>query len=207
MRGLRRHRQRGVALLVLAAIAFLAVSYVLVTGLNRSSSDFAMAKRERNMIVLNRTKQALIGWIALQAAKYGETQPGRLPCPEDSTQAGSATEGSTGVCGTGVEIGRLPWRSLGMDKPVDADGEALWIAVSAGWVKPITANLVINSNTPGTLDVDGIANAAIAVLIAPGAALTGQTRTATGVNYASYLESYNAGTGKFLTTGTTGAYN
>jgi hypothetical protein len=172
---------------------------VLVSRLNAASGDFIAAKRERNAHVLNQAKQALIGHMALQAAKAGENDPGRLPCPENASQAGTSLEGSNGTgCTTAMAMGRLPWRTIGMDKPVDADGQALWLVVSAGWVKPNSgANLNINSNSMGSLNVDETPNAAVALLIAPGAALGGQTRTTTGVNYVNYLESYNSATSKF----------
>ena len=70
----------------------------------------------------------------------------------------------------------MPWRTLGIDKIVDSAGEPLWYAVSPGWAlaPPGTGTLVIHSESVGQLDVDGKANAAVALLFAPGPAFNAQ---------------------------------
>lgn len=62
-------------------------------------------------------------------------------------------------------VGRLPWRTLSLDKLTDAAGEPLWYVVSPGWAKPNnTAHTVINSNTPRQLTVDGVASDSVALI-------------------------------------------
>jgi hypothetical protein len=96
-------------------------------------------------------------------------------------------------------VGRLPWRTLGLDKLVDAAGEPLWYVVSPGWALPNLAP--INFDATGQLAVDS--SEAIAVIIAPGPVMsvqTGigcapwvQTRPATGTpDPRNYLECENA---------------
>ncbi len=119
-------------------------------------------------------------------------------------------------------MGRLPWRTLGLDKLVDAAAEPLWYVVSAGWALPTsTATLTINSNTTGQLTVDGVANAAVALIIAPGAAFTvqaaagctarSQTRPTAGTpDLGNYLECENATSPadvNFVTTGPSTSFN
>jgi len=179
-------------------VAWFAVSQLAATA------NFAAAARERNAETLGRAKAALIGYVALRAARSGENNPGRLPCPEAPGSAGGANEGvAAGNC-TIPAVGRFPWRTLGVEKLVDAAAEPLWYAVSPGWalVPPGTATLTINSNTVGQLAVDGEPNTAVALIIAPGPAFsvqaaTGcaarvQSRNALPPNVRDYLECENA---------------
>ncbi len=219
-------RQTGQALIALVAIVVLAASWMLVQQLNMSTADIVAAKRARNTIVLQQAKQAVVGWVALQAAKSGETDPGRLPCPESTsavvTGPGGAQEGSTaGTCSDTPAIGRFPWRTVGTDKLVDADGEPLWFVVSTGWKKANASLLTINSNSQGQITVDGVANAAVALIIAPGPAINAQgatgctarnqqaTRTAPApnINPLDYLECYDAASASFVTSAPAGATN
>ena len=75
-------RQRGASLLALLAVIMLGASWFLVSQLNAESGSAAAARKTRNAEVLNRAKQALIGYVAAQATKSFEDNPGALPCPE-----------------------------------------------------------------------------------------------------------------------------
>src|SRR5580765_7006348 len=170
----QRRASRGAALLVLVAVLVVGAAWLLVARLNAASADLVVAKRERNARVLNQAKQALVGYVASQAARAGENNPGSLPCPENPGDFDSTTgrQGLVGInCGSNVKVGRFPWRTLGLDQLVDADGEPLWYVVSPAWGVNVGANSVINSNSAGQLTVDGVPNAAVALLIAPGAPL------------------------------------
>jgi hypothetical protein len=174
-------RQRGVALLALAALLVMAFLWFVVTALD-SELNRVTPSRNHNAEVLNHAKQALIGYVVREAAKldsagwWSESVPGRLPCPESKGSAGGPGEGLTeGECRPGDmysarTVGRLPWRTLGIDKLVDASGEALWYAVSPAWVKG-AAMPVIGPTSTGELRVDGVP-AIVAVIIAPGMPLT-----------------------------------
>jgi hypothetical protein len=110
-------------------------------------------------------------------------------------------------CGSGMVIGRLPWRSLGLPKLLDATGEPLWYAVSNGWKLNVGgAFLGINSNSAAQLSLDGAAASAVAIIIAPGRPLTlapnanqlaagciarTQTRHTSPPNYLDYVECQN----------------
>ena len=169
-----RRAQRGAALLAMVAIVVMGVSYTLVSRLN-AASRFIAVDREYNGKVLNQAKQALIGFVAQQAALAAQNNPGGLPCPEAPGNFGTSNEGiAAGNC-TLPAVGRLPWRTLGLDKLVDAAAEPLWYVVSAGWALPCsTCTTVINSDSPGQITVDGAANAAVALIIAPGPAVGAQ---------------------------------
>lgn len=203
----------------------LAASWTLVSALNTSSEDFVAAKRAHNARVLLQAKQALIGYVAQKVYQpernegggYTPKNPGHLPCPEAAASYTNTEEEGTanGNC-TLPAVGRLPWKTLGLDKLVDADGEPLWYVVSPGWAYT-SSTLVINSGTPGRLTVDGVANAAVALIVAPGPAMQvqaaagcaarNQARNAASLNPLDYLECYSTASSSFVTTGPAASFN
>ena len=165
-----RARQRGAALMVMLAILILGAAWWAVTALS-TPVDRTASERVHNARILQEAKSALIGYVAHTAAMTGEDDPGRLPCPEAFGSIGGLNEGrANGNC-TLPAVGRLPWRTLGLDKWRDASGEPLWYVVSPAWalsnstVPPLTT--YINSNTTGQLTLDGRADV-VALIIAPG---------------------------------------
>ncbi|MGH8742019.1 MAG: hypothetical protein ACREUN_13965, partial [Burkholderiales bacterium] len=207
--------------MALLAVAVMAFAYVLVSRLN-AASMFVGVDREHNAKVMARAKRALVGYVAQQASLAVENNPGRLPCPEASAFFGDpAQEGiAAGNC-TLPAVGRLPWRTLGLEKLVDADAEPLWYVVSPGWalsnstVPPLQT--LINSDSPGQLAVDGAPPDSVALIIAPGAAMAvqagagcaawAQTRPAAGpLDRLNYLECGNEA-GNFVTAAPGGTFN
>jgi hypothetical protein len=221
-----RRAQLGQGLMVMLVIIVLGMSSLYVSRLGDFNSVF-VRQRANNGKALNQAKQALIGWAAQQASESPENNPGRLPCPEAVNAIGSSSEGisapmispSTPNCSM---VGRLPWRTLGLDKLVDAASEPLWYVVSPGWTLQNSSSLLsINSNTKGQLVVDGTAapNEIIALIIAPGPAMNvqasagctarAQSRAAPSptINPADYIECFNSGTSTFSTTGPSTSFN
>jgi hypothetical protein len=171
----RRTHQSGAALLVLGAILAIGVSAFLVSALNSATLNESTTIRKRNAAALQEAKSALIGYVAKEVLDLSNNIPGRLPCPESPSDAGTTNEGRAGsTCDptfpTNKNIGRLPWRTLGLDKLVDASSEPLWYVVSPAWVLG-NATPVINSGTTGQLTVDGTGDV-VAIIIAPGRPLT-----------------------------------
>jgi hypothetical protein len=227
-------RARGVALLALVAVIGLAASWMLVSRLYAESGGIEAARKQRNAEVLNRAKQALIGYVAQRASRAGEDDPGSLPCPEAAGYFGNpATEGqAAGNCSLPA-VGRFPWRTVGTEKLVDASGEPLWYVVAGGWAKPnATTNTIINSNCAadstmacysGQLTVDGAPRTAVALIIAPGPAFAVATNVAAGctaraqvrpsagpLDARNYLECENASVpadAVFVTRGPAGSFN
>jgi len=219
-----RRVQRGVALLGLLAIAVMVFAYVLTSRLN-AASRFVGIDRDSNAQVLSQAKRALIGWMAINAAT--DNNPGRLPCPEAVNAIGTSSEGisaplvspSTPNCAT---VGRLPWRTLGLNKLVDAASEPLWYAVSPGWMLQISTTLLsINPDSMGAMVIDGLAapNEVVALIIAPGPAMNvvaaggctprAQARAAPAptMDPLDYIECFNAATPAFSTTGPATSFN
>ena len=198
-----RTRQQGAALILLVAVIALGSCWYLVSRVDAMTGDLTVTRRTHNAAVLNQAKEALIGYIAMNAANTSEDNPGRLPCPEPSAWTGTA--GAEGIAAPGIQagitastcstVGRLPWRTLGIDQLRDADGEPLWLVVGPSWrLTNSSTTLQINSNRAGDLTVGGVAQSAVALIIAPGAVMSGQSRSApsSSINAVNYLECFNA---------------
>jgi hypothetical protein len=227
---LRNHgtppRERGIAMIAILTLIALVGIYLLVTQL-RNATGFTAERRNHNAQVLSQAKQALIGWVAQRAALAGEGNPGRLPCPEHPAYPGDPTKEGIAAPAVGISspnctmVGRLPWRTLGIDKLVDSSNEPLWYVVSPGtWsLQSSSTQLKINSNTLGALTVDGTPNAAVALIIAPGAAMNVQAATgctaraqtrsapAPGMNPLDYIECFNVAASSFATMGPSDSFN
>jgi len=193
---------------------------VLLIGLGAASAlihtthqaAFQAERDRKTAAALALAKTALIGW-----AVSNSTKPGTLPCT-DTTNAGSAVTSGTN-CAT--YVGRLPWKQLGLGDLRDGDGECLWYALAPVFRNAMNVsgansrvNYPLNSNTVGTItlkDSSGhtLASNLAAVILAPGAVLSGQSRTGTTTNCggnttaANYLETANGisnATGNYDTT-------
>ncbi|MEO8717070.1 MAG: hypothetical protein ABI423_02485 [Burkholderiales bacterium] len=216
-RSMGRRAQRGVALIALLAVAVMAIAYLLTSRLN-AASRFVGIDRDSNAMVLARAKRALIGYMAQQAALSGENNPGHLPCPEAPANFGTTNEGIESAFCAAPAVGRLPWRTLGLEKLVDAAGEPLWYAISTGWHRPNSmTTLTINSDSPGQLNLNGATSDVVAVIIAPGPAITvqaggpcaawSQARPAAGPpDLRNYLECGNV-TGSYVTSSPGNTFN
>jgi hypothetical protein len=219
-------RQAGAALIVILAGLAVGAAWFVVSRINSSGGNYTAANRTQNAAVLNRAKQALIGYVAAQAVKSGEDNPGALPCPEAPGSFNSITgtdgKAQTPSCALPV-VGRFPWRTIGTEQFADASGEPLWYVVSPAWAKATASgNTIINSNSVGQLTVDGVTNAAVALIIAPGPAFSvsasgaacaaiSQVRPNSGTpDWRNYLECENAtnpANATFVTTGPSGSFN
>ena len=220
-----RMRERGMVLLTMLVILIMGAAWWTVTAINTPINRTAQ-ERVHNARILQEAKTALIGHVAYQlTAPTGENNPGRMPCPEAPGNIGTANEGiAAGNC-TLPAVGRLPWRSLGLDKWRDAAGEPLWYVVSPGWalsnatVPALTT--FINSNTTGNLTLDTTADV-VALIIAPGrplqvlasancsARLQQRTTPGPAIDFRDYLECQNANfpaDTAFTNTGPAGSFN
>lgn len=215
-------RQRGAALLILLAMVSVAVIYTVVAGMNRSAGDMARAREQKTYAALAQAKAALIAYAVTYKDTHANTVPGYLPCPDMGPA--SNVEGVAATlavnCGAALVsvIGRLPWQTLGTEALKDSSGECLWYAVSGTYknspngvtTSALTSNMM-NWDTNGqfsVMDTDGASflagstadTRAVAVIFAPGAALSGQVRALAagtancGGSYtaSAYLDTANA---------------
>lgn len=207
--------QQGLALLILVILIILAFAAYSLSGLSLNQVKADRIKETR--IALKKAKQALIAYAvnfteispALPPASRG---PGYFICPDTNNDG----FGEGGCNGGGIgTIGRLPWRTLKVGDLRDSANERLWYAVSENFdnrITPFRPNPPYPANTPKVLNTETIGNitirdqsnniiydgatidAAVAVIIAPGEALTRddgvvQNRSAANVNTAiNYLD-------------------
>ena len=169
----------------------------MLKALNESTARQARQDTETRQALML-AKSALFGYALAYPDGPGprpmEKGPGYLPCPDHVPAGTPGSADNVPDCVVGKETGRFPWRTLGMGEILDRAGAPLWYAVSNSHRSSSSAGL--NSTTTGTLTVDGSADDIVAVIIAPGAALAGQSRTTANAYDASvYLEDDNASLG------------
>ena len=199
---LGKHEQHGAALLLMLLFFVIAFSAYLIFSLN--TTDPEVQRQQKTMETLANAKEALLSWSVLQGDIGTEAnhRPGSLPCP-DTNFFGTTNSGyASGSCSAsgGTSIGRFPWRSLGIEELRDANGEALWYAVSDNFRKPNLNQAPINSDTQGSLHLyapDGTTlltppgEELVAVIFSAGTPLPGQNRNSAPNEVASYLDRGN----------------
>lgn len=170
MRGRRiaaRARQSGAALILLTTMLVFGVLWFAIDALAKAArTDYE--KEIRTGLALHAAKAALLAHAAQYAARSSTIEPGQMPCPESLNYYLAGTEGqaSTSCSNTAEVIGRLPWRTLGIEQLRDGHNEPLWYVLSRGF-----RNAPVNFGTSGQIHYNGAANAAVALIIAPGPAI------------------------------------
>ena len=202
----RACRQRGIALILTLFLGLVATAAIFLAMYGLRPGGPGQHDDARTTQALQTAKEALLAWSA-----NNSTDPGLLPCPENTANIGTATEGDTLTappnCLGLPAVGRLPWYALNLGDLRDAHGERLWYVVSPGF-----RGAPINSDTPAQISVDGTPNRAVALIISPGPALSGQARpvpaAASPPQVRNYLDlSNNDGDASFVTTGAAGQFN
>ena len=188
--------QAGQALLILLAlltVIMVAASVTAARGTQQSTSF----RDAQTQAALNAAKQALVSLCRRRHVVDRQPSAPRraaLPGPQQRWYCRH-----TMLLRRTSRLGRLPWKTSGLPDLRDGSGERLWYAVSLSFVNnPRTGPCTVpadtgclNSNTSGTITVrdqsgtvmnDGTApaTAAIAVVIAPGSALTRLRRNRAG---------------------------
>lgn len=197
-------RERGIAMVAIVSLLALISAYMIANGLSRTSAELLGERERRSMEALRQAKAALIAYAASEQWQQFRScdtlpipcpiQPGALPCPDRNDDGGS-----DGLCSNALtRVGKLPWKTLGIDDLRDASGERLWYAVSSNFRKypyPASGYTIINSDTQGQLTVTGTApaNNVIAIVFAPGQPIGAQDRSTAPNDPAAYLEGFTAG--------------
>lgn len=171
---------RGFALPILLILLSALAAFVAVKTL-RTFGGFELRASMRTDKALQLARDALVAHAA-----WEDSSPGSLLCPDLDNDG--AAEGS---CAANA-IGRLPWRTLGISQPLDGSGECLWYALSPGarsqfppsWRGASRSQPALNPDYAGELSLrdstTGLSQRVVAVIIAPGRALSGQVRTGNG---------------------------
>ena len=172
----------------------------------------ASARRQVKIgVSLKEARDALIGYAASSA-----TRPGQLPCPDMNNDGDAEAPDATG-CPSG-NIGRVPWRTLGLNDLRDDAGERLWYAPSTVFTRGVINVCCFDNDTRGTLTVSQnlaatvITSEAVAVIFAPGPLVPGQTRSAANANNpVHYLDTTdgvsNAASPAFIAAQTSSTFN
>ena len=186
----RLRAQKGFALIVLLSLLGFILVGVLLTIARGSAGATERARRTSE--ALAKAKEALIAYAVAVQPDTSAKRPGDLPCP-DLNNDGQAEL----TCAATIQrIGRLPWKTLGLSDLRDGDGERLWYALSANFLRStvnqcptVGAPGCLNSETVGTITVhdpvgtvvnDGTdpvngtnpPSGAVAVVFAPGPIIT-----------------------------------
>ncbi|NOU41860.1 MAG: hypothetical protein HOO85_11405 [Methylotenera sp.] len=172
--------QRGGALIIFVLVLVLAGSATLFSLID--GSDVKIERDKITALALSEAKAALIG-----RAVSDVNHPGSLPCPDGNNDGIADPFGVGNLCPS--NIGRLPWKSLGISTLIDGAGESLWYAISQNYRDHISAE-PINSTALGGLVVDGVADQ-IAIVFAPGQPLNAQVARPSN-SVGDYLEAENA---------------
>lgn len=171
--------------MVMLVILIIGATAMLVSSLNSAAPQLARGMSSTN--ALAQAKEALIGY----AITYSNTHTnvnGFLPCPDqgqNSTQDGTAN--STCAITDISAIGKLPWKSLGLQPLRDGSSECLWYAVSGTYKNSPDTDLM-NWDNNGLFQImapDGVnflagssaENQPVAVIFAPGSPIGAQSRT------------------------------
>jgi len=196
--------QRGAALLVFMLLMVMGGLFYIFTGLPSDSTAARRTQQTQETLALAR--EALVGnALRYREQQTAQGQPGRmygyLPLPD----LGSTRNNNPGCLPEGCEaanfagnalgstvIGRLPWRTLGIEPLRDSSGECLWYAVSGSHQREQRLS-PMNWDALGHLDVvvaNGTAALAsalasaherpVAVIFSAGPALPGQNRAPAG---------------------------
>ena len=181
-------QQSGAVLLAFMLILITGTSYLLLNRLNDYST---YARDTETQIALLEAKKALLSYAMNypEINEKPERGPGYLPCP-DQNEDGETESNCSVNAGNGTTLGRLPFKTLGLSDLRDSSGEQLWYAVSQSFKYNQPSNHILNSETTGTISVDGLSDI-VAVIIAPGDPISGQDDRP-GTDRSDYLEDVNA---------------
>lgn len=190
--------------IAMAAALLLGVAIVAILLGNLSARQHEVNNEARTLKALKEAKQAVLGYITLDSPASNDLKedsnliPGSLPCPAASPDGITRVSDYTGTyCRFGALAYRLPSTNFLAGFLTDSANEKLWYSVSRGFSTNETSP--INSDTVPTLRIDGREDY-VAVIIAPEAALPGQSRDNPG-DRSAYLDDANSTAGPYFTTG------
>ena len=188
--------QKGIALILFVFLLGLVVTGIGIKFL--SGGSYQIQRSVSTAETLAEAKAALIGHVVGGQSGAGV---GVFPCAEDITSIGSVSEGQAGTTCSSTTVGRFAWRTIGAGPLTDANNDKLWYALSAGF-----RTVPINSDTVGGLSLDGVQNAAVALLFSPGPMLSTQARPAPAASnppaVVGYLDGENSDGDQDFVTGT-----
>jgi len=181
-------KQRGAVLWMLLIAIIMAGGFAFYRSANLQSNH--VQQSNKLAITMARAKEALIA-----RAVTDDNRPGSLPCPDLITNS----PGLNNVPGDGKSdmftmtqcpsyVGWLPWVTLDLPELTDGTGTRLWYVLAPALRDDDSAHPINSRDTAIDLQVDG-SNDVTALIIAPSAPLSGQSRPSN--NPADYLDDEN----------------
>lgn len=191
-----RRRQAGLhqsgAALLLVLLLFMILAITLI-AYSTDPDAIEAAREQKTVQALAMAKKAVLAYAATLRADDNYPRPGELPRPDADQNGSSDTMG-----GNDPLIGWFPWKTLETEELTDASGSHLWYAVSPDFYNRTGVAAqnepVINPSSVGQLDF-GAENTvlAAAIIIAPGPALPGQTRSTDDADADLVIQQYLEG--------------
>jgi hypothetical protein len=184
-----RQSQQGAIALMLLMVVGLSLAGAILAGFSRHALDLYREQQTQN--ALNQAKQMILA-DALSKRGNLNVRPGEFFCPDrdapNTAGYGQSGQGvGTPACVAAARrIGRIPWQTYASEELRDSSGEPLWMAIVDNFQERRTVPL--NSDTAPAIWFQAAANHAnqllssaadpvVAVILAPGAALSGQSRS------------------------------
>lgn len=135
-------KQKGAALIIFAVIFALVASAYLLSSLEGGTQK--VEREKTTSASLAKAKAGLIGY----SVSY--RRPGSMPCPDTNNDGVTDPNGNIDCYSN---IGRLPWRTLGLEDLRDGNGDRLWYSISSNF-RNVPSTIIINSeNTQGNLSI------------------------------------------------------
>ena len=184
--------QRGAALLLIVMVLFVSLSTIILATANNQNLNLQQSVAVRSE--LNLAKEILLAYAMQYPDISGSSiGPGRLPCPDIDNGAYPETSCDATLA---TFQGRLPEEldpAGGTvfnfnDEYADID-QQFWYAVDPNF-HTSTGSTVNSNSTAGSFTFDGSGNY-VAVLIAPGEAVSGQDRNSSNTDDSNYLDGGN----------------
>ncbi len=194
----RRGPQRGLVTLLFLLILLSAGSYFLLRALNQASLGQATAEHTTQR-ALSSAREALLGY-AVRYPDNPETTdfdagPGYLPCPDTQADKNPGQADASCAKRSNTTVGLFPWHTLDVPEARDNSGARLWYVVSESH-RNHPKQQPLNSDHRGTLGLDQCGaegDDIVALIIAPGSALKGQTRAESPYPTTRFIDDYLEG--------------
>ena len=201
----RKQLQSGVALLAMLTLLTLWGLYLFLGQL--SARQLQMVREQSSAAAMASARETLIGDAI--SARSGDTprpsinDAGYLRLPDLGTGIGGAPAegGAAGVLtDSGKDlsvIGKFPWKTLATEPLRDAQGECLWYVVAGRFQIAPKTDAPMNWDTQGQIDIIDrsgriIARNLVALIVAPGEPVDGQSRGLTDPTYEQCGGNYDA---------------
>lgn len=194
---------RGFVLLVMLSLIIALFTVMAISRLSVNTNQ--LKQRSATLKAMTKTRDSIMAFALSQQTP--QTPPGTLPCPDTDGDGLVNRSLVTGICTN--RLGLVPFRSLGIEEPLDSAGAPLWYAIEINYGRVYDPTTVTppfnplppfrNSSLPSALTLlfraSNISEPMAFVVIAPGLPIGAQARTLSPPSAAAFLEGANASGG------------